>query len=213
MKNIYLISGLAADERVYSKINFGQHNIIFIPWIAPVNNEAIEAYALRLSEKITAPNPIIIGVSFGGMMAIEIAKLINIEKIILISSAKNKNEIPFYFKLAGKLYLNKIITAKILAKSNLITNKFFSARTDEDKALVAAMIRDTDVRLLKWSIDKIIHLKNVYVHRNLTHIHGTADRILLFRFIAPDVVIKGGSHLMIVNRAKEVQEKILEALK
>jgi pimeloyl-ACP methyl ester carboxylesterase len=213
MKNIYLISGLGADERVYSKINFGDNNVTFIPWLIPDENETIEEYALRLSKKITLSNPILIGVSFGGMMAIEIAKIIAIEKIIIVSSAKHKNEIPFYFKIAGKLGLHKIINARILAKSNLITNKFFSLRTAEDKKLVASMIKDTNIGLLQWSIDKIVHLKNEYVHKNLTHIHGTADRILPFRFVQPDVVIEGGAHLMIVNKSAEVQEKIMEAIK
>ncbi len=213
MKNIYVFTGLGADERVFYKINFGNYNPIHIKWITPIQKETIEEYALRLTQQITTSNPILLGLSFGGMMAVEVAKHIDTEKIILISSSKNKNEIPFYYKLAGRMRLHKLIKAKFLVRANKLTNKIFSARTREDKKMISSMIGASDVVFLDWAIDKIVHLKNEVIHKNLTHIHGTADRILPIRFVKADVLIKGGTHLMIVNRAVEVQEKILEAIK
>jgi pimeloyl-ACP methyl ester carboxylesterase len=213
MKYIYVFTGLGADERVFYKINFGNYNAVHIKWITPLQNETIEAYALRLTQQITTTNPILLGLSFGGMMAVEVAKHINTEKIILVSSSKNKREIPFYYRLAGKMRLHKIIRARFLVRANKLTNKMFSARTREDKKIISSMIGASDVKFLDWAIDKIVHLKNEVVHKNLTHIHGTADRILPLRFIKADMLIKGGTHLMIVNRAVEVQAKIMEALK
>ncbi len=213
MKTIYVFSGLGADERIFHNINFGGHNVIHVNWIKPIAKESMEDYALRLSETITIKTPILLGLSFGGMMAVEVAKHIQTEKIILVSSSKNKKEIPFYYRLAGKVYLHKLIRAGVLVKANKLTNRFFSARTSADKKLLAAMLKVTDVDFLNWAVDKIVHLKNEVVHENLIHIHGTADRILPIRFVKADIIIKGGSHLMIVNKAPMVQEKILELLK
>jgi esterase/lipase len=212
MKNIYLISGLGADERVYSKINFGNNSVTFIPWLIPEKNETIEAYALRLSKKIINEKPILIGLSFGGMMAVEVAKHIQTEKIILISSSKNKSEVPFYYRLAGKLLLNRIVPTSVLVKSNKLVNKVFATRSNEDKKLVASMIANTDIEILKWSIDKIVNLKNKTAHSNLFHIHGTADRILPCKFVKADYTIKGGKHLMIMTRANEVEEIIMKVI-
>jgi pimeloyl-ACP methyl ester carboxylesterase len=212
-KYIYIFSGLGADERVFHKINFSNYNAIHIKWITPLHKETIEAYALRLTQQISTNNPILVGLSFGGMVAVEVAKHITTEKIILISSTKNKTEIPFYYKLAGKIKLHKIIRAKFLVRANKITNKIFSVRSSEDKKIISSMMAASDVAFLNWAIDKIVHLKNEVVHNNLTHIHGSADRILPIRFVHADIVIKGGTHLMIMNKATEVQQKILEALK
>jgi pimeloyl-ACP methyl ester carboxylesterase len=213
MKNIYLLSGLGADERVFHKLNFETYNVIHIKWITPLAKESIEDYALRLTEQITTSQPILVGLSFGGMMAVEIAKHIETEKIILISSSKNKNEIPFYYKLAGKLKLHKIIRAKFLVRANKITNGIFSVRSAEDKKIISSMIGASDTDYLNWAIDKILHLKNEVVPKNLIHIHGSADRILPIRFVKADITIKGGTHLMIMNKAKEVEQRILEAIK
>ncbi len=174
----------------------------------PFTDESIEAYALRLSKKIIYPNPIIIGLSFGGMMAVEIAKHIATNKIIIISSAKNKYEIPFYYRWAGALKLHKLIPMQWLVKANGITNRLFAARSDEAKKIVSSMLRETNIELLKWSIDKIVTLQNTFIHTNLIHIHGSADNVLPIRFVKPNVVIKDGSHLMILTMAKTVEDEI-----
>ena len=213
MKTLYVFSGLGADERVFHKIDFSGYDVHFIKWIIPHINERIEDYALRLTGQIITANPVLIGLSFGGIMAIEVAKHICTEKIIIISSAKNKNEIPVYFRLAGKLGLPKIIPAKALIKINVFTNWFFSNRTVEDKKMLSAILHDTDPVFLKWAIHAIATWQNSTVHKNLQHIHGDADRILPFKFITCNETIVGGAHLMIVNRSAEVNVLLHKLIK
>ena len=212
MKSVYVFSGLGADERVFHKINFSEFDVRFIQWLPPYKNERMEEYAVRLLPQITKPNPILIGLSFGGMMAVEVAKHIKVKRIIIISSGKNKNEIPFYYRLAGKLNLTKIIPATALIKTNLFTNWFFSNRSVDDKKMLSAILHDTDPIFLKWAIHAIATWQNKTVHKNLYHIHGDADRILPFKFVTCDETLKGGAHLMIVNRSSEVNEMLLRLL-
>ena len=108
MKHIYFISGFAADERVFANVDFGNNDVHFIAWKIPTKKETIISYAKKMSEEIHHLNPILIGLSFGGMMCIEIAKIISTEKIILISSLKTFHELPLYMRVAAKLHLNKV---------------------------------------------------------------------------------------------------------
>ncbi len=89
---IYIFSGLGADERAFQRLDFSGYSINFIKWVLPNVKDTIESYATRLLEQIKTKKPILIGLSFGGIMAIEIAKQIETEKVILIASAKTKNE-------------------------------------------------------------------------------------------------------------------------
>jgi len=73
--HIYILSGLGVDRRVFNKMNFKGLNLTYLDWIAPLPTESISCYALRLSAKITTERPILIGLSFGGMIAMEIAKM------------------------------------------------------------------------------------------------------------------------------------------
>ena len=209
---MYVFSGLGADERVFHKIDFGNYNVVFIKWIPPYKNETLEDYALRLTAQIITANPILIGLSFGGMMAVEVAKHIETEKIILISSAKNKTEIPFYYRLAGTLGIHKIVPTAMLVKANIFTNWFFSNRTVEDKKMLSAILHDTDPVFLKWAIAKIATWKNVTIHKNLQHLHGTADRILPFKNITTNYKIDGGAHLMVVSNSEEVSQSLKKML-
>lgn len=212
MKTIYVLGGLGADERVFYKLDFGSHNVVYIKWVAPYKNETIESYALRLTTQISTPTPILIGLSFGGMMAVEIAKHITTEKIILLSSAKNRQEIPYYFRLAGAVGLHNIIPSSLLIKANIFTNWFFSSRSVEEKKMLSAILHDTDPVFLKWAIAKIATWKNVTTHQNLQHIHGTADRILPIINIKANESVEGGAHLMVVTNAKEVSRILKKVL-
>lgn len=211
MKDIYIFSGLGADERVFQKLDFSGLKVTFIHWITPQKNEKIEAYAKRLTSQITNNKPVLIGLSFGGIMAVEVAKQIDTEKIILIASAKTKQEIPFYYRFAGKLSLHKLIPTKLMKQANFLNKWFFGTENKQDKQLLKEILRDTDPVFLKWAIDKIVHWNNETVHKNLIHIHGTKDRILPFRYISCDIIVKEGGHLMTVNKSEELSQ-ILRSL-
>ncbi|MFM7021790.1 MAG: alpha/beta hydrolase [Flavobacteriales bacterium] len=214
MKNIYIFSGLGVDKRVFKNLNSEGFDTTFILWITPKKNETIEAYAKRLCAQIKTERPILIGLSFGGMMAIEVAKLIETEKVILLSSAKTKYEIPWYFRLAGKTKIQKILPAKILSSSNAMLNWFFGITTDEEKTLLKTILNESNPQINRWSIDKIVSWKNKKIPNNLIHIHGTSDRILPFRYVKKDFTVEKGGHFMILNKAEEINvilKKILIA--
>ncbi|MGA9212527.1 MAG: alpha/beta hydrolase, partial [Kaistella sp.] len=121
MNKIYIFSGLGVDQRVFENIDFGDLDVEFMDWIQPLKKESLENYAQRISQKITSFNPTLIGLSFGGIIAVEISKIIQTKKVILIASAKTKNELPKTYHLAGKLKLNNLIPNSLLKSQNLIT--------------------------------------------------------------------------------------------
>lgn len=203
-KDLYLFSGLGADEKVFQNLDFTGFAITFIKWIVPYDKETIEGYAYRLLEQITTTKPILIGLSFGGIMAIEISKLIDTEKVVLISSAKTKEEIPFYFRLAGKIGLHKIISATLFQRSNFITNWFFGTETIKEKRVLKQVLKETNPIFSKWAIGQVACWKNSTIVDNVFHIHGIHDKILPYAFIKCDVPIKMGGHFMILNKAQEI---------
>jgi len=211
-KELYIFSGLGADERVFQKIDFSNFSTTFIKWIIPLDKETIEHYATRLLDQITTTKPTLIGLSFGGLMAVEVAKQIETEKVILISSAKTKYEIPFFYRFAGQLGLHKLLPTKLLKSSNFITNWFFGTNSTFDKQLLKQILIDTDPTFLKWAIDKVTRWTNKTQTKNLFHIHGTSDRILPFKFVYSSSTIKNGGHLMTLNKADELNNILRQNL-
>lgn len=204
MKHIYCISGLGADERVFSKFQFPEHEIHFIKWITPEKNETIENYAKKLIQQIQHPNPILIGLSFGGMMCIEIANQIKIEFIILVSSIKSTGEMPLWMRLSGKLKLNKIFPMRSFKLIEPIEDYNLGVTTKEEKEMVNAYRKNIDQRYADWSINTILNWKSKNINTPIFHIHGDKDRIFSIKNLKADHVIASGGHFMIMNKSDEV---------
>lgn len=146
-------------------------------------------------------------------MAIEVAKLIETKKVIIIASAKTKGEIPFYFRLIGKLRLIKLVPVSFLKKYNFITSWFFGAKKASEKTLLEQILKDTDPVFLKWALEKVIYWENKNQLGNIFHIHGTLDRILPIRFVKSDCLIEKGGHLMTLSHSEEISNILNKALK
>ncbi|WP_051584663.1 alpha/beta fold hydrolase [Pedobacter jeongneungensis] len=103
--NTYFICGLGADKRIFAKLKLDEKiNMIHVDWIKPVKNESLSAYAERLSKVIDNAQPFaLVGVSFGGMIAVEIAKILNPVSTIIISSTMLSNHLPVLYRFAGRL--------------------------------------------------------------------------------------------------------------
>jgi pimeloyl-ACP methyl ester carboxylesterase len=203
-KELYIFSGLGADERVFQQLDFSGFLTTFVKWLVPHETDTIELNATRLLDQIKTTIPTLVGLSFGGLMAVEVAKQVDTEKVILIASAKTKNKIPYYYRFAGHLGVHKLLPTGLLKSSNFVTNWFFGTSTTFDKQLLKQILIDTDPIFLKWTIDKVVRWTNQTQTKNLFHIHGTSDRILPLRFVNSDYIIKNGGHFMTLNKSEEL---------
>jgi pimeloyl-ACP methyl ester carboxylesterase len=211
-KRVYVFSGLGADERIFKHIEFYPFEPIFVKWIPPFKNEDLKSYAGRILVQIPEVKPFLIGVSFGGIMAIEVAKLISTEKIVLISSAKTRKEIPFYFRIAGFLNIHKLIPTRALKKGENLNNWLFGANNKEDRQLLKEILADTDSRFFEWAIDRIAHWQNRIIPSNLRHIHGIKDKIFPIKYIHCDFRVLDGGHLMTLNKGSEISNLIWKCI-
>lgn len=207
-KDIYIFSGLGADERVFQKMDFSGFTVHHVHWIPNEEGESIESYAKRLSEQIPTENPLLIGLSFGGIMAIEIAKQIPVEKVVLLASAKTRKELPWYFRLAGNTGLHRLLPNGMLRRWGFVGNWFFSLSSHSDKKLLREILDDSDPKFLRWCINCVVNWKNTTRIPNLVHIHGTGDRVFPGGHRYCDHKIKGGGHFMTMQKAEELSRVV-----
>ncbi len=214
MAQIYFISGLGADERVFGRLKLTGKPGITIRWLQPLEGETIQHYAQRLTGQMgTTEEIILIGVSFGGIIAQEISRLLPCKKVIIISSIKSQHELSRFMRLVRITRLNRLFPAPVLKVTGLLFGPyFFNARTPEDKQLLISYIRNTDPLYLRWSIDRLLQWESTAGPPDL-HIHGTADRIFPFSYIKSAAAVKGGGHFMTLDRANEVSDLINQLLR
>jgi hypothetical protein len=133
MSNVYFISGLGADHRLFEKQIQAGINLNILPWKIPFKNETLQSYAKRMSEEIKDKNKFIIGgVSLGGIVAIEISKILKPEKVILISSVKSSKEIPFYIRMLKYFPIYKILPGRLIKKQGMLLSFIFGKMDKEN---------------------------------------------------------------------------------
>ncbi len=203
-RKVYFISGLGANEQVFSKLHLSNVTPVYLKWMIPEANERIESYAERMSYQIDEAEPVLIGLSFGGMMAVEIAKQFPVRKVILISSAKTRNELPWWMKTAGKIHLHKIIKTSPSPVLYPIEDFFLGAGSPEEKKMVASFRQSIGSNYLQWALNAIVKWNNVTIPENIIHIHGTNDKIFPINNIKADYSIAKGGHFMVFNKAEDV---------
>ncbi|MES2890704.1 MAG: alpha/beta hydrolase [Bacteroidota bacterium] len=212
MKTIYCISGLGADERAFSRLKVEGYRIQCLPWLTPQAGENITDYATRMREAITEENPILCGLSFGGMMSIEISKQIQVDKLILISSIKSIKELPRWMKTCGFLRINRLFPMRSFKLMEPIQNRNLGITTPEEIELVRSYRRNAPQVYMDWAVNQVLNWRNNWSPEHIYHVHGDADRLFPIAKISATHVIKGGGHFMIMNRADDVNAALKEIL-
>jgi len=210
---VYFISGLGADGRAFYKIKLPRgYEPVYLDWITPLADESLPDYAKRFSQSINPDEEFaLVGLSFGGMLASELAKIVSPKKLIIISSLSSYKELPWYFKLAGKLGIHRIISPSIY-KQATIMNRFMGTGNKEMKSIVYNYVNNIDPAFIRWSLNVIVHWSHMERLADLVHIHGSNDHLLPYRYVKADYLIKNGGHLMVMNKADEVNSILQEVL-
>jgi pimeloyl-ACP methyl ester carboxylesterase len=207
---VYLISGIGADQKAFKNLRIEAKEIIHINWILPDEKDDLDSYCNKLIQNTLfnlSKKIVLIGVSFGGIIAQEIAKKIDCHKIIIISSVKNCDELPYSFKLLQKGKLLKLMPAKLFKFLNsFFSDYYFSIQSEYEKRLLKEIIKDIDPFFMKWAINQICNWDNNIV-QDILHIHGVEDRIFPIENISNAETLPGG-HFIIVNNADKVSSLI-----
>lgn len=184
---------------------------VILQWLSPDKKESLEDYAARMAAQIpVSPDPfILIGVSFGGMIAVEISKLIRPNHTVLISSIKTISELPGLLRFLGKLGFHWYLPMNLAKAWQWPFYWIFGAKTTVEKKLLHEIIRDTDVSFVKWAFTAIVNWQNTSVIPNLVHLHGNQDKIFPLNKIKQPIIYEGG-HLIIFSSAAKISQYIEE---
>ena len=215
---IYLIPGLGFDQRIYKKLNLEGLDYTFLDWIEPEKNESIQQYAKRFAQGIkkTDEKTTLIGHSLGGIISQEIATIKTIDKIILISSIKSREELPFHFKIVAPLAVQHFFNKSLTIKTLPYWGKNHGYETPGEQELLIDMVSQYSNYYLQWALRQlsIWQTPSIPKHTRRVHIHGTNDKTLPFKLIhEPDFTIQDGSHFMVYQQPERMQNILLEALR
>jgi len=213
MKKVYFISGLGADRRVFSNLELPDVEAIHIDWVQPSEDDTMATYAVKLLPQIDTTVPVILlGLSFGGMLAVELSHLIEDSQTILLSTAVTASAIPLRYKLLGKWKVPNKVPFTLIRKANALTYHFFGIKIAAYQSLLKDILLETDEHFFRWAIEAILNWENEKVPLHVTQIHGTKDHILPLVETPNLIQIEGGGHFMVLEQADLVTEVLRRVL-
>ncbi|GAB3877356.1 hypothetical protein GCM10028824_37280 [Hymenobacter segetis] len=206
----YLIPGLGADERVFQFLRL-RGEVHVLHWLLPQNSaEDLPHYAARLAAAIPPEQACwLLGVSFGGVLALEVAQLRPLARVVLISSFVGPSELPWIGKLARITGLYHLVPPQLLPRLPRVAGWFFGVKTGRDYQLLRQILQDTDPGFTRWAIARLLQWPG-RTSPAAIRIHGTEDRLLPTRTAHSQYILPGG-HLIIISQAAAIS-RILNQL-
>lgn len=210
---IYLLPGQGADYRLFSKLDLGNHPYQHIIYHIPKKGSSMKDYAIELSKQIDQTKPfILIGTSIGGMLSCEMNEFLNPEKIIIISSAQNKDQLPAKYNFQKKLPLYKLVSKGMAKRGALIMQPIVEPDRNKEKEIFVSMLKAKDKEFMKRSIQMIIEWDKESYDESIIHIHGEHDNTIPIKNVNHQYMVKEGSHMITLTRSQEINNILKEVL-
>jgi pimeloyl-ACP methyl ester carboxylesterase len=209
LPRLVLFAGLGADHRLFHRQNAALRASVEVPaWIHPLPRERINDYAARIAPTIRSRPPYFLGgVSFGGMVAMEVAQHVSCQGVILISSCRSCRAIPLWQRFIARP-LARAVPAHVQKWVDLHVPgalRPLGKCTPADRSLVLHMIRDTPAAFLRWSLREALRWRGVNdLPVPIHHIHGRRDRTIPCPRDGVDQFIPDGGHLIALTHADAV---------
>ena len=200
--HIYCMPGMAASPKIFEFLDLPKpFEIHLLSWIPPNKNESLVTYAKRMCENISHQNPVLLGVSFGGVLVQEMAKHISVRNIVIVSSIKNKKELPFSMKMSKKTNIHKLLPVQWIKNIDNLVLFVFGKGIKRRLELYQRYLSVRDPDYLYWAINSMVHWNQFNTPENIFHIHGTSDNVFPVKNLSkPLIKIKGG-HAVILTQA------------
>jgi len=204
-----LLPGLGADHRLLEPQRQEFPQLLVPPWITPRKDEPLPDYAARLAETIRPSHklPLIVGgVSFGGMVAYEMARHLQPDATVLIASCHSRQGLRPLHR-AGRWLLPLVpVAAWDLAKlvsGPVVRMRISASRERQDLAI--RMFKEMDSRFMHWVLQAILRWHPSPPNgTRVWHIHGRRDPLIPVRRVEADEVIADGGHMINVTHAQQV---------
>jgi pimeloyl-ACP methyl ester carboxylesterase len=204
--NVYFISGMGADGRLFRHIRLPEgFQMHFVQWITPEEKDTIPTYASRLLQQIDTTQPFaLVGVSLGGIMAVEIAKIASPVATVIIGSIPVAAHLPrYYVTLGTSLGLLRVLPGSLFKRAARL-KRTFTLESSTDKRLVLQMIDEADGDFLLWAMRAVLKWENKELPPSLWHIHGSRDIVFPIMLTRPSHIIRKGGHLFVMTHAEQV---------
>ncbi len=204
---IYLIPGLGADQRNYAGPWTELPGCTFLNWPEYQGKASMPEVARFMADAWQLPpHAILIGSSFGGMLACELAKILPVHALVLVASTTARDNFTSTAKMKR---LTRVLPLRLVQMLLRCSQPVLKKIWGRSPTPVACAVLDS---IQMFSACQAGFYRNVFQaistwegfadhHTRLVRIHGRHDKLILPPPQA-DLYLEGG-HLIVMTHARE----------
>ena len=214
---LILFSGMGADARVFAGQKKVFPNLSVPTWIEPMPDESLASYASRWATLINLGKPCFVGgASFGGFVALEMVRHLDVVACFLIGSVRSPAQFPKGFralrKMAPMADALPFELATLLSKAALASSGPLVGNHVQD---LLKQMKESDASFLRWACRAVLTWEGTPIVGNVPvyQIHGENDFVLPVANTIPDVIVPGAGHALSMSHPAEVNAFLAEKMK
>lgn len=212
---VILLSGMGADERVFSglKERIGE---IWVPrWIPPLERETVASYAERLAGSLAIEGPCFVGgASFGGFLALELAARLNAKACFLIGSARGPEGFPAALRALRRIpWIAGAVPYEVATAFSRAALLSRGASCDAVGTSLLEQLSETDASFLRWACRAVLEWGGApELSVPVYQIHGRCDPVLPAELARDDAIVEGAGHAISISHPQEVAQFLREKM-
>lgn len=207
--NYYLIPGMGADRRIFE--NFTLHNgvVHYLEWTDHGEAKSLAEYANAIAKRIETENNILIGSSMGGMMAVELSRIVKPKLTVLVSAPTGVHQFPRILKAVKRLKIHKAVKPQNIPKLYKLADTFMGFKNEQQRAMFYDMIEKLGPRFIHFSVGAVLEWTNKEdPFGDFIQIIGTKDVLFDYKKMKSPYLLQGGGHFSAFDRGEEVSHII-----
>ena len=210
---LYLLPGMGGDHRLFKNLDLSAYDTTHVRFPTPDGPLPMADFARLLHPQIDTTEAFsLLGVSFGGMLAVELTEQLHPTHTILISSAKQRSELPGKIAFNRVFPLYRIIGGRAQRALGGLGRWLFERRARSEEPTFKAMLRAKDPAYLKWATYAVTNWQRDTVPPGIVHIQGAKDQTLPIKNIPDAIAIPDGGHMVVMMQAAVVDSLVGEVL-
>lgn len=203
--NYYLIPGMGADHRIYEGFHLEHGQVHYLDWVDPEAAANMSDFAGLIARRIQTENNILIGSSMGGMMAVELSRLVHPLATILISAPTGRHQFPQILKTVRMLRVHKAVNHRSIRYLYRLADTFMGFKNENQRQMFYEMMNALGPRFIHFSVGAVLEWSNREEPQGkYLQIIGSKDVLFDYRRMVSPVVLEGGGHFSAFDRADEV---------